>query len=198
MAGQETTSTTITMGMIFLLLNPEVQKKLHEELDTVVGSDRFITLEDKPNLHYTNAVIQEILRIGISIGMAPFRRTTKDVQIKGYFIPKHTTIGPQASIVLHDEKLFPDPNRFMPERFLDSNGNFKNSDQVITFGIGKRVCPGESLARMEVYLFIANLLNMFKYSVIPEKPPTLERQMGAGNPPFPFVCKIEDRFGKSK
>lgn len=46
------------MGMIFLLLNPEVQKKLHEELDTVIGSDRFVTLEDKPNLHYTNAVIQ--------------------------------------------------------------------------------------------------------------------------------------------
>uniref|UniRef100_A0A914DHY2 Uncharacterized protein n=1 Tax=Acrobeloides nanus TaxID=290746 RepID=A0A914DHY2_9BILA len=72
--------------------------------------------------------------------MAPFRSTTKDVQIKGYFIPKNTAIGPQGSIVLHDEK----------------------------------------------------------YSVIPEKPPTLERQMGAGNPPFPFVCKIEDRFGKFK
>ncbi|KAH7680062.1 CBN-CYP-33C11 protein, partial [Aphelenchoides avenae] len=58
--------------------------------------------------------------------------------------------------------LFPEPNRFNPDRFIDEHGSLKRADEVIAFSVGKRQCLGESLARMELFLFVANIFNQFK------------------------------------
>ena len=58
--------------------------------------------------------------------------------------------------------MFPEPTRFNPDRFIDANGEFQHCDEVIHFSVGKRRCPGEGLAKMELFLLFANLLNQFK------------------------------------
>ncbi|KAH7718335.1 Protein CYP-33E1 [Aphelenchoides avenae] len=192
-AGQETTSSTIAWGFTYILLAPEVQKRLHEELDRVVGSNRMITMEDRSQLHYLNAVIMETQRLCNLVPQNLLHRTTRDVVVDGYHLPKGTTIVPQMSCTHFDENIFPNPKHFDPLRFLDQNGRFKPMAEVFPFSIGKRQCLGESLARMELFLFFANLLNNFKFSV-GSKPPSLKRAMGLTVPCQPFTARIAKRY----
>ena len=104
-AGQETTSNTLIFSVLYILHNPAVQDKLHSELDSVVGSDRRITLSDKSSLTYMNAFINEVQR---SVNLLPqnlLHKTMKDVKVGEYFIKKGTIILPQISNVLYDEKV---------------------------------------------------------------------------------------------
>ncbi|KAH7711212.1 Protein CYP-33C9 [Aphelenchoides avenae] len=161
-AGQETTSNTLAWAMVFALNHPEHQEKLHAELDRVIGCDRIITTADRPNLPYTNAFINEAQRMANLIPQNVLHKTTRDVTIDGYLIPVGTTIVPQISAILYDERIFKEPKTFNPDRFIDDDGNLKKADELIPFSIGKRQCLGEGLARMELFLFIANIFNQFK------------------------------------
>lgn len=161
-AGRETTSNTITWACAYVAANPRIQEKLHEELSKVIGSDRIITIEDKNNLPYINAIIQETLRIANLLLQNILHKTTKEVSINGFKIPKGTEIVDQISCVLYDENIFPEPKQFKPERFIDSEGKFIQHPAVIPFSVGKRSCLGEGLARMELFLVLANLFNQFK------------------------------------
>ena len=162
LAGQETTSTTLGWLCLYLIRNPEIQKKVHDELDRVISSDRIITVNDKKKLPYVNAVIAESQRCCNLLPFNLFHETTKDVEIRGYKIPKGTAITHQISTVLVDERYFKDPHIFNPSRFLDKNGEFFTPPELIPFGVGKRACLGEGLARMELFLFTANIFNQMK------------------------------------
>ena len=193
-AGQETTSSTLGWGCIYLVNRPEIQKKLQDELDRVIGSDRLVTIEDKTRLPYLNAVITEVQRTANILPHNVYHRVTKDVTINGYFIPKDTVVVDQISCVLYDEKLFPKPFEFIPERHLDENKEFKLHPALIPFGVGKRTCLGEGLARMELFLFMSNIFHKFR--LIPdERYPVSEVRKVAGtvHPPK-FVCKLVARF----
>ncbi|KAH7727008.1 Protein CYP-33C1 [Aphelenchoides avenae] len=147
-AGQETTTNTLTWTVLYILHNLRVQDGLQEELDRVVGSDRLVNMADKPNLPYANAVIC----------------------------------------------VFPEPYSFRPERFLDGSGQLQRIDELIPFSIGKRQCMGEGLARMELFLFIANLFNGFK--IAPSDPsnlPSLVKRPGITISSYPFTCKLTKR-----
>ncbi|KAI1706805.1 cytochrome p450 domain-containing protein [Ditylenchus destructor] len=160
---KETTNTTLAWGLAYMISHPEVQEKLHQELDRVVGStDRLVTITDRLNLHYTNAVVAEVQRIANILPQNLPRKTTREVTINGVTIGKDVIVLPQIGNVLFDEKLFPKPLEFNPSRFIDENGCFKKCDELIPFSMGKRQCLGEPLARMELFLFIANIFNSFK------------------------------------
>ncbi|KAI6219424.1 (pine wood nematode) hypothetical protein [Aphelenchoides besseyi] len=193
-AGQETTSTTLTWGFAYLIRHPEAQQKLHAELDRVIGSDRLITMSDKNDLPYTNAVVNEIQRCANIIGQNLLRRTGRDMKISGYDVPKGTIIIPQISVPMVDPKIFPEPKKFNPDRFIDANGKLKRCEEFMPFSLGKRQCLGESLARTELFLFIANLCNLYKF--LPgEKPPTLNKTTtGFAFAIAPYVCKLEKRY----
>lgn len=193
-AGQETTSGTLTWGIAYLICYPEVQKKLHEELDRVIGSGRMITLSDKSSLPYTNATVMEIQRISNIIGINLPRRCTRDVKLNGCVVKKGTIVIPQISVIMSDPKVFKNPSEFNPSRFIDENGNFKPADEVVPFSLGKRQCLGEALARMELILFFANFFNQYKFT--PGKiPPTLKKKTsGVSLATKDYTCRVEKRF----
>ncbi len=194
-AGQETTSNTLIFAMLYCLHNPEKQKLLHKELDTVIGSKRRITSADKNSLPYVSAFINEVQRMVNLLPQNLIHKTTRDVTINGYHIPEGTNILPQISTVLYDETIFPNPMEFKPERFLDSNGNLKKVEELIPFSVGKRQCLGESLARNELYLITANFFNNFEVLPVDKNNlPSLNKKHGVTIQPEKFTCIVKKRL----
>ncbi|KAK5967949.1 Unspecific monooxygenase [Trichostrongylus colubriformis] len=178
MAGMETTSNTLYWGVLYVVLHDEVQKSIHSEMDTVIGCDRLITNADRSEMHYMNAVINEIQRVANLLPLNVFHETTCDVNIDGYHIPSGTLVLPQISTVMYDEKVFPNPYDFDPSRHLAEDGTFVRIDEMIPFSMGKRQCLGESLARMELFLFLANFFHKFEVSTHGDQPPSTVKKFG--------------------
>ena len=193
LAGQETTSNTLSWLCVYVINRPEVQKRIHGELDKVVGSDRLVTLDDKNNLNYVNAVVAETQRYCNLLALNVIHRTTKNVEVHGYKIPKGTLITHQICTVLKDERYFKDPEIFNPERFLDENGKFFSPPELMPFGIGKRACMGEALARMELFLFTANIFNQMKLRSIDGGQICEEKTLSITAVPNPWTCCAEFR-----
>jgi len=194
MAGLETTGSTLCWALLYLIHNPEVQQMLHQELDHVIGPDRLPELEDKKNLPYLEATITETLRLSSLVPLSVPHKTTVDTTLQGYTIPKGTTVLANLWSLHHDPEIWDDPDAFRPERFLDDEGNFvpPKADRFLPFSAGRRVCLGESLARLELFLVLARLLHSFKFENPPGCDlPTLKPINGIVLMPQPFsVCAL--------
>ncbi|XP_062308391.1 cytochrome P450 2J4-like [Osmerus eperlanus] len=185
-AGTETTSTTLYWGLLYMIKYPDIQEKVQREIAAVVGSSRPVSVADRDNMPYTDAVIHEIQRIGNIIPLNVSRMATKDTQLGGYTIPKGTLVAGTLTSVLFDESEWATPNTFNPGHFLDKDGKFRRRDAFLPFSAGKRVCPGEQLARMELFLFFTSLLQEFTFSAPPGTTPSLEYQIGITHGPMPY------------
>ncbi|KAG8545726.1 hypothetical protein GDO81_020433, partial [Engystomops pustulosus] len=144
-AGMETTSTTLRWAILLMMKYPEIQKKVQNEIEQVMGSAQ-PQVEHRKQMPYTDAVIHEIQRFA-DLAPVGLHATARDVTFKGYFIPGGTTVMALLHSALRDKKYFEKPDEFYPEHFLDSEGNFKKNEAFIPFSIGKRSCAGETLAR---------------------------------------------------
>ncbi|KAK3552276.1 hypothetical protein QTP86_007494 [Hemibagrus guttatus] len=165
-AGTDTTSTTLRWGMLLMAKYPHIQDKVQAEIDKMTGG-RQPVVEDRKNLPYTDAVIHEIQRLANIIPMSLPHTTSCDVNFNGYFIKKGTTVYPLLMTVLRDESQWKSPHTFNPENFLDEQGRFVKKDAFMPFSAGRRVCLGESLARMELFLFFSSLLQHFRFTPPP-------------------------------
>ncbi|XP_062915416.1 cytochrome P450 2K1-like isoform X2 [Mobula hypostoma] len=166
-AGMETTSTTLRWAMLLMMKYPLIQEKVHDEINMVIGSEQFPRTEDRKNLPYTNAVIHEIQRFADIVPLNVMHSTTEDLNFKGYFFPKGTPVIPLLTSVLYDKTQWKSPNDFNPSNFLDAEGKFVRRDAFIPFSMGPRACAGQSLARMELFLFFTILIQRFRFQVPP-------------------------------
>uniref|UniRef100_A0AC35UFP6 Cytochrome P450 n=1 Tax=Rhabditophanes sp. KR3021 TaxID=114890 RepID=A0AC35UFP6_9BILA len=194
-AGLETTINSSLFGILYLIHNPQVQEKLQAELDQVVGSSRIITTSDKNQLIYVQAVVNEIQRTSNLVPMNFTRLCNEDTVVMGHQITKGTQVLPQISCLLYDENVFPNAREFIPERWIDENNQIRKLNEFMPFSVGPRKCIGESLAKMELFIVFANLLNNFTIiSSDPNKLPNLKQNMAISVTPDHFTIKIVNRY----
>uniref|UniRef100_A0A673CHM4 Cytochrome P450 2K1-like n=1 Tax=Sphaeramia orbicularis TaxID=375764 RepID=A0A673CHM4_9TELE len=165
-AGTETTSTTLRWGLMLMVKYPKIQDQVQEEISRVIGT-RQVQVEDRKNLPFTDAVIHETQRLANIVPMALPHKTSEDVTFQGYFIKKGTTVYPLLTSVLYDESEWEKPYSFNPAHFLDKDGKFVKRDAFMPFSAGRRICLGESLARMELFLFFTSILQHFRFTPPP-------------------------------
>ncbi|NXV72319.1 CP2K6 protein, partial [Atlantisia rogersi] len=165
-AGMETTSTTLRWGLLLMMKYPEIQKKVQEEIEQVIGSNP-PRIEHRTQMPYTDAVVHEIQRFANILPLSLPHATTADVIFKGYFIPKETYVIPLLASVLRDKSQWEKPDIFYPENFLDSEGKFVKKEAFMPFSTGRRICAGETLAKMELFLFFTSLLQRFTFQPPP-------------------------------
>ncbi|OCH95809.1 cytochrome P450 [Obba rivulosa] len=200
-AGSDTTVTAIHSFFLAMLVHPEVLTKAQEEIDRVIGKDRLPTFEDRDSLPYIDWVVWECLRwIPVTpLGIA-HSNIEEDVY-NDYCIPKGTTILTNVWGMLHDEATYPEPFRFYPDRYADSKSNAElgiNELPWISFGFGRRMCPGRYLAINTVWITVAttaaafNIKKPLDENGVPIEP-VVQSTPGSLVRPLPFQCCVMPR-----
>ncbi|KAK2884277.1 hypothetical protein Q8A67_017914 [Cirrhinus molitorella] len=192
-AGTETTSTTLLWAFVYMMKYPEIQEKVQEEIDKVVGLSCRPNMDDRSSMPYTDAVIHEVQRMGNVVPLSVPRMTNEDTILEGYFIPKGTQIIPNLTSVLFDQSKWKTPHSFDPQNFLNAQGLFEKPEAFIPFSAGKRSCPGESLARTELFLFFTSFLQSFTLSPPEGTQTSLDFKFGMTLSPKPFKMNFTPR-----
>ncbi|XP_072337675.1 cytochrome P450 2K1-like isoform X1 [Scyliorhinus torazame] len=190
-AGTDTSSSTLRWAILFLAKYPKIQRSVQEEIERVIGSEKVPRMEDRKRMPYTNAVLHEVQRFANIIPMNIPHATTRDTYFRGYFIPKGMQVIPLLSSVLYDKTQWEKPNEFNPSHFLDAEGRFVKKDAFMPFSAGRRICLGESLAKMELFQFFTTLLQGFSFRAAPGDPLDLTPCVGLTLCPKPHqVCAV--------
>ncbi|XP_066404458.1 cytochrome P450 4V2 isoform X1 [Molothrus aeneus] len=159
--GHDTTAAAMNWVLYLLGHNPEIQKKVHRELDQVFdNTERPITMEDLKNLRYLECVVKEALRLYPSVPM--FARTLReDCCIRGYQVPRGANVVVLTYALHRDPEVFPDPEEFRPERFFPENSKGRHPYAYVPFSAGPRNCIGQRFAQMEEKTLLALILRRF-------------------------------------
>ncbi|XP_018308006.1 methyl farnesoate epoxidase isoform X2 [Mycetomoellerius zeteki] len=197
LAGSKTTSDTLANIFLFLSLNPEWLRVLQVELDSVVGRSRAPTEDDLPSLPITEAFLAEAQRYLILAPLGVPHTTTKDVSLNGYRIPKDTIILFDYHSAQNDKAYWEQPNEFRPQRFLDEQGQFRRNNYGLPFGLGKRRCLGEQLARSTLFLYFTYVVHYFDIKISAEySKPNLNGYDGFTISPKPYYLKLTRRSSR--
>ncbi|TKS73054.1 Cytochrome P450 2J6 [Collichthys lucidus] len=190
-AGTDTTSNTLLTGFLYFATFPHIQERCQQEIDKVLNGKDLASFDDRHNMPYVQAVIHEVQRIANTVPLSVFHTTTQDTELMGYTIPKGTLIIPNLTTLLNEEGQWKFPHEFNPENFLNDQGEFVKPEAFMPFSAGTRMCLGEGLARMELFLIIVTLLRKFKF-IWPEDAgkPDYTPVYGVTLTPRPYSMKI--------
>ncbi|XP_051116988.1 cytochrome P450 71AP13-like [Andrographis paniculata] len=167
-AGTDTTFITLDWAMIELITNPKKLEKAQSEVRSVVGKKKYVSESDLPNLHYLKAVIKEVYRLHPPAPVLLPRESMEDIAIGEYKIPEKTRVFINAWAVGRDPKSWTNPAVFEPERFLNSDIDFKGQDfELIPFGAGRRSCPAITFGSASVEIGLAQMLQSFDWELPP-------------------------------
>ncbi|KAL4228138.1 Cytochrome P450 1A1 [Mactra antiquata] len=157
--GYDPTRIYLSWMFLYMVAYPEVQDRVHQEIDDLVKG-RKVSLKDKKALLYTEAVFFEVGRIASQSPFGIPHYSTMDAKLGDYDVDKDTVVLLNFYSVHHDKEYWGDPECFRPDRFFDNNGtlNADKCSQSIPFGIGRRSCIGEQQARLNVFLSFATML----------------------------------------
>eukprot|EP00058_Branchiostoma_floridae_P027526 XP_002613017.1 hypothetical protein BRAFLDRAFT_114225 [Branchiostoma floridae] len=166
-AGTETTANTLRWGILYMVLCPEEQQKVQSELDSVLGTDHDVpTLAHRSQLPYTEATIMETQRIRLVAPLNAPHAPNEDTTFRGYDIPAGTQVLTNLWSAHMDPEYWANPEKFDPRRFLDTEGKVvSRPDSYLPFSAGRRVCLGEQLAKMELFLLFSSLLKHFTFKL---------------------------------
>jgi len=154
------------LGTFFLAMlhSPEAQRKAQEELDTVIGFGNLPNFDDEESLPYVSALCKEIMRWHPVTPIAVPHSSTEEDVYKGYRIPAGSVVVPNVWSILHNEKDYPNPYLFQPERFLTEDGQLNpnvKDPSTASFGFGRRICPGRFMATSTIWISVAMILSCF-------------------------------------
>lgn len=169
-AGTETSSTTVEFALAELVSHPKLMKRAVEEIDDVVGRTRLVQESDIPKLPFLQAILKETFRVHPSPPFGLPRRSTAPVEALGYKIPSGTTILYNLHAIHRDPAVYLDPDDFDPDRFLGRHVQVNHlaafgSYELIPFGPGRRMCPGNNLGNTVVHFILANLIHSYDWTV---------------------------------
>jgi len=170
LAGHETTAIALSWACYLIAQNPQVEMKLAEELQAVLGG-RVPTPEDLPRLRYTEMVIKEVMRLYPAVwGIG--RRAVEDCELGGYRVPAGSNVFILQWRTQRDPRFFPDPDRFDPERWREDPVRSAKIPRFayFPFGGGPRVCVGAAFAMMEATLLLVMIQQKYRLEVVPEHP----------------------------
>nr|XP_028572974.1 cytochrome P450 2C20-like isoform X1 [Podarcis muralis] len=165
-AGTSNSSTALVFSLLLMAKFPHIQAKVQQEIDEVVGANPIPGMDDWVRMPFTNAVIHETQRFEKGSLEGFPRATTCRTEFRGYIIPQSTTVVPMLTTVHYDPLQWETPEKFNPGHFLDEKGQFRKRNAFMPFSAGKRACPGEALARMELFLFFSVLLQNFTFQLV--------------------------------
>ena len=166
--GSDTSTVTLTWTIALLLNNRHVLKKAQDELDVQVGRERIVNKSDISKLVYLQAIVKETLRLYPAGRLAGPCEFTENCIIGGYHVPKGTRLITNVWKIQTDLRMWSDPLKFKPERFLTTHKNVDVRGQnfeLLPSGSSRRVCPGISFALQMVHLALASFLQMYDISI---------------------------------
>ncbi|KAL2516408.1 Flavonoid 3'-monooxygenase [Forsythia ovata] len=197
--GTESSAVTVDWAISELLKKPEIFKKATEELDRVIGRNRWVQEKDISSLPYIECIVKETMRLHPVAPLLVPRLAREDCKVAGYDIQKETRVLVNVWTIGRDPEIWENPNEFSPERFVGKNIDVKGQDfELLPFGSGRRMCPGYSLGLKVIESSLANLLHGFNWS-LPEnmrhQDLNMEEIFGLSAPrKFPLIAVVEPRL----
>ncbi|KAF9531183.1 cytochrome P450 [Crepidotus variabilis] len=163
-AASDTTIAATESLFYLIVLHPGVQRRAQEEIDRVVGKDRLPDFNDRPSLPYIEAIYRELMRHSPPLPTGVPHALMEDDTYNGYFLPKGASVMSNIWAMTRDAEIYPDPDAFKPERFLNKDGKLNDDSRILAYGFGRRVCVGKAVASSTMWLTIVSLLACFDFT----------------------------------
>ncbi|KAJ8088033.1 hypothetical protein PM082_013584 [Marasmius tenuissimus] len=189
-------TSAVTSFFLAMVKNPSILRKAQAEIDSVCTVEhRLPTFKDKARLPYVEALVKEVLRWGVMTPLGLPHRFTRDELVNGYYIPKDTIAFANISAISFDQRIYPEPHKFSPERFLgpDAQDDPRNS----VFGFGRRICPGAGLAEQIIFIIVSCTLATFDIRPLEGANYDVDRTDTVIGMNKPFKCDITLRSKES-
>ncbi|XP_048114637.1 cytochrome P450 2D14-like isoform X3 [Alosa alosa] len=198
-AGTDTSSNTLLTAFLYLTTYRDAQVLCQQEIDSVLGERPDVSYNDRHQMPFVMATIHEIQRLANIAPLGVFHAATRSTSLMGYHIPQDTLVITNLTSVLYDESQWERPFEFYPAHFLNNRGEFVKPEAFLAFSAGPRVCLGEALARMELFLILVTLLHHFHF-VWPRNSskPDLTPVFGGIQAPKPFFLEVHPRKRKRR